>query len=155
MKASREIAIVERKVAEGSIVQKEEIWSIPKTEWGHGPWQNEPDDYVFEYKGLQCQLWRNHGGAWSAYVYLPEAHPWIGLPIDQILAIVHGGVTFSGTGKDSKPCVGFDCLHAFDIAPLYRAHSKNEALLGSAYRDFAYVLRETMRLAEQVLFWNG
>lgn len=85
-----------------------------KTEWGNGPWQNEPDkvSWTDEETGLPCLVVRNHGGALCGYVGVDPNHPWhgvdysehIGEPCDNEWCYehtpdgtvkVHGGLTYS------------------------------------------------------------
>jgi hypothetical protein len=54
---------------------------IPKTDWGDGPWQSEPDEasWTDAATGLPCRAERNFGGAWCGYVGVPREHPAFGL----------------------------------------------------------------------------
>ncbi len=93
---------------------------IPKSEWGDGPWQDEPDTeiWVDPDTDFPCLLHR-HGGTWCGYVGVPPMHPADGLSYykgdydieevesgeaaELLLAqkainniSVHGGLTFAG-----------------------------------------------------------
>lgn len=123
--------------------------SMDKSAWGPGPWQTEPDKIQFKDKetGLPCLIVRNHMGALCGYVGVSEGHPAFGksyhdaeelVPGDEYIN-VHGGLTFSGHCDEEGPedasiChipepgepdnvwwLGFDCLHAHDIAPRMEA----------------------------------
>jgi hypothetical protein len=90
-----------------------EYRTVDKTEWGPGPWQDEPDkaQWIDPATGLDCLLVRNGGGALCGYVGLPPEHPWHGKDYGQCLTrcgddfcyehspgsavCVHGGLTFS------------------------------------------------------------
>lgn len=117
-----------------------------KTDWGDGPWQQEPDEkrWTDANTGLPCFIMRGPMGSWCGYVGVPQLHPAHGksyydsdLDIDDILtdpnikerariqkAIneihVHGGLTYAGSdekrGKDFH-WFGFDCAHAGDYSP--------------------------------------
>lgn len=50
---------------------------IPKHLWGDGPWQNEPDEFVWIDKrtGYKCRVWRSPTtGSLCGYVSLPKRH---------------------------------------------------------------------------------
>lgn len=56
---------------------------LPKSEWGPGPWQDEPDrlDWTDEATGLPCRIIRAPvTGALCGYVGVRDGHPWYGLP---------------------------------------------------------------------------
>lgn len=55
---------------------------IPKSEWGGGPWQSEPDEESWrdEASGYQCYIFRAPvSGALNGYVGVPKTHPAHGL----------------------------------------------------------------------------
>ena|SRR5437868_9669998 len=77
----------------------------PKSEWGDGPWQTEPDfvRWTDGATGLHCYMVRSFvGGTLGGYVRLPIRHPWYGVPSlgRRLLrnVEVHGGVTWAGRG---------------------------------------------------------
>jgi hypothetical protein len=53
---------------------------IPKTQWGPGPWIDEPDQLLFSHAGLACYIYRNLHvtGSLCGYVALSPQHPWWG-----------------------------------------------------------------------------
>jgi hypothetical protein len=52
---------------------------LPKSAWGPGPWQDEPDSYTWTHAGLTCHLYRSpHIGTLNGYVALDPQHPWWG-----------------------------------------------------------------------------
>ncbi len=55
-----------------------EYRTADKSEWGDGPWQNEPDkmQWVDEATGLPCLIVRNRSGALCGYAGVPNTHPW-------------------------------------------------------------------------------
>ena len=55
---------------------------IPKSQWGDGPWQSEPDEasWIDDATGLPCCAERGFSGAWCGYVGVPCEHPAFGLP---------------------------------------------------------------------------
>lgn len=93
---------------------------LPKSAWGDGPWQSEPDQEIWADPDtdLPCLAVRGPFGAWCGYVGVPPDHPAHGLSyyksefsIEEIEAglggklaaqkvvndiEVHGGLTFAG-----------------------------------------------------------
>lgn len=148
--------------------------NIDKSTWGDGPWQHEPDkkQWIDPATGLDCLIVRNsHLGNLCGYVGVPEGHPLFGKAYGEIDVDVHGGLTFSekcqpdprgeGFGVCHTPelgrgevyWLGFDCGHAFDLAPAAEAFYRKRGLPpfgGSIYRSVAYVERECARLARQL-----
>ena len=144
-----------------------------KAGWGPGPWQDEPDkeQWPDETTGLACLIKRNHFGALCGYVGIPEGHPWHGKDYDEIGADVHGGLTYADSceegPEDRTIChvpapgepeplwwLGFDCHHAWDIAPgmdaLQREHGHAPIRFGDmSYRPIGYVKAECASLAAQ------
>ncbi|HEX7788423.1 MAG TPA: hypothetical protein VF653_19540 [Methylomirabilota bacterium] len=143
-----------------------EYRSADKQEWGPGPWQDEPDkkQWADETTGLPCLIVRNTAvtGALCGYVGVARGHPAYEKACDDVPVAVHGGLTYSDRctpeadpsrhichvvepGEDDDVWwLGFDCAHAFDISPKMRRHA------GEVYRDWAYVEREVLSLAEQL-----
>jgi hypothetical protein len=97
-----------------------EYRTIDKSEWGDGPWQQEPDkrQWTDEATGLPCLIVRSRlGGNLCGYVGVPPSHPAHGAaygpkdychPTNLEAAIeaipVHGGLTFAagcGHGDES------------------------------------------------------
>jgi hypothetical protein len=144
-----------------------------KASWGDGPWNSEPDKEQFSDKatGLPCLIKRNHFGALCGYVGVPEGHPWHGKGYDDIAADVHGGLTYAGSCQEGpegqaichvpapgepEPLwwLGFDCHHAWDIAPGMEARERQQGyppihIPGCSYKTVAYVKAECARLAGQ------
>lgn len=136
-----------------------EYTTIDKAAWGDGPWKDEPDKRQWrdETTGLPCLAVRHAvGGHWCGYVGVPPGHPWHGLKYSDegLVASVHGGLTFtSGCQHEADPSIGvchipgegetddlwwlgFDCAHAFDLAP------GHVALMASIYSEMPAPIRE-------------
>lgn len=158
----------------------EEYRTTDKSEWGPGPWQDEPDKAVWvdPATGLDCMIHRNHAGAWCGYVGVPEGHPAHGKDYDEVQASVHGGLTYAGacqpvespeTGlchieQPGRPdhvwWVGFDCGHYMDFMPALEVtmreirrkyhDSPGYTEVGGTYRDINYVVLEVQDLAKQL-----
>ena len=80
-----------------------------RTDWGAGPWGDEPDRVEWHDGDLPCLALRNRLGAWCGYVAVPPGHPWHGISYMECIkghgsdcyehsipAEVHGGLTFAG-----------------------------------------------------------
>jgi hypothetical protein len=79
------------------------LWTvIDKSDWGDGPWQDEPDKMEWRdpATGYPCILRRGPRGSLCGYVAVPTGHPLHGKSLyDVDDAPVHGGVTYAA------PCV--------------------------------------------------
>lgn len=134
----------------------------PRSEWGSGPWENEPDADQFEYLGYPCLALRHPTlGHWCGYVGVPEGHPLYALDYNAAGGIVeyhfdvHGGVTYSGPrGEMTHWFFGFDCGHALDYAPglgaIGRSLGFRHPEKWEIYRDLEYVRGQCRQLAEQL-----
>lgn len=111
--------------------------TIDKSDWGDGPWQDEPDkiQWADEATGLPCLAVRSHTGSWCGYAGVLEGHPWYQVDPFDITVSVHGGLNFAthcqengeesrgichipGPGETDKIYwIGFDCGHAWDLKP--------------------------------------
>lgn len=148
----------------------EGMTDIGKTEWGPGPWQDEPDRVFWRHSpsGFPCLAKRGPSGSWCGYVAVPPGHPAHEATYDGLEVEVHGGLTYAehcdgneGTGICHVPAegepdnvwwLGFDCAHYNDFSPgtaaLMRSLGSHSPLLdGGTYRDLAYVRVEIERLA--------
>lgn len=139
---------------------------IPKSEWGPGPWQEEPDRLEFEYKGFHCLARRAEvSGAWCGYVAVPPGHPWFEKNYDEVEVYVHWGLTYAGhcngpichLPKPGEPdnvwWLGFDCAHCDDLMPGMNAQLRRHGGAGfdwGVYRDLDYVRNEIKKLADQI-----
>ncbi len=143
---------------------------IDKSEWGDGPWQTEPDRVEWEHAGLPCLAIRNEAfGNWCGYAAVPPGHALHGQSYNDVDVEAHGGLTYASAcsghichvPKPGEPddvwWFGFDCGHAWDVAPGMEARSRAfgyapmfTADRESSYKTLAYVQAETNRLAEQL-----
>ena len=122
--------------------------TVDKSEWGDGPWQDEPDKVQWkdEATGLPC-LAKRHGraGHWCGYVGVPEGHPAFGKDYDDVRVATddgwpdaHGGLTYAAHCQEGDEAeaichipdpgepdhvwwLGFDCAHSGDLSPGYAA----------------------------------
>lgn len=155
-----------------------EYRTIDKSQWGEGPWQNEPDKIQWqdEETGYPCLIHRSHMGFLCGYVGLQSTHPLYGQHYDKAQDCeVHGGLTYGAgcmhTDDEShgichKPeagepdnvwWLGFDCGHIFDFNPYMEIHYKELGIDRKPffdermeYRDIAYVTSECQKLAKQL-----
>lgn len=113
-----------------------------KTDWGDGPWQQEPDImlWVDPLSGIQCMVARAHGGHLCGYVGLPPGHPLHGEEASHVEFRAHGGINFARgfplssfrvdpplTDSTEYWWLGFDCGHSWDYSPAVAAHFKQLA----------------------------
>jgi hypothetical protein len=120
------------------------------------PWETEPDhkewrEPTTKYK---CEVMRNSLTlTLCGYVTVPKKHHYYGLGYNDVMANVHGGLTFSNAGR-----FGFDCAHAGDLCPgivlsiLKTAKDPAEytqlTIAHDTYRTFDWVVKETEDLAK-------
>lgn len=151
--------------------------------WGYGEWVEEPDEVIFYYKDIKCEILRvmvwdgwnkDHLslGHLCGYVTLPDNHPWFGksMDSDSLCGVeVHGGITYSRQeGIHWK--IGFDCAHSVDLVPSVEVFKKQYkdpfmedikknfpkfSFLIARYRNIAYVEEECKGLADNVLAVNN
>lgn len=138
-----------------------------KSTWERGEWDGEPDKAQWIHSGLDCLIVRGPMGALCGYVGVPESHPFWEKDYDDdaIDVNVHGGLTFAdrcqptddpakhichteeGAANKTVWWLGFDCNHAFDLAPKMDTRWR---VRDGVYRDFDYVKLQVERLAEQL-----
>ncbi len=133
---------------------EKEVWKVRevKIKLPAGVWQDEPDEARWNRLDFRCKVVRSGTGAWCGYVGVPVTSPvanklYMGMPVK-----VHGGITYSSNDEpgrfvrerpNSFKWVGFDCAHCFDRLP-------GGSISSQTYRDFTYVVKETIELAKQI-----
>jgi hypothetical protein len=144
--------------------------TIDKSEWGDGPWQDEPD--LIEWTSASpphfwCQIARSEAmGNLCGYVAVPTGHPAHGWSMREADVEVHGSITFAGPGVAGLWVLGFDCGHGnTDVMPAMdgrmrqihgEGYSKamNAISMGGAfrvtYKDLAFVRAAVESLARQL-----
>ena len=141
-----------------------------KKTWGDGPWQTEPDEEEFEYKGYWCFMTRNRFGAWCGYVLLPKDHPFSTVESYRDIDIeVHGGITYASLverkiNNEMREgyMIGFDCGHYRDYMPtqkvindFFKQQCPSWPQLGSStediYRDIEFVRNEIKSMVDQII----
>lgn len=155
-------------------------YPIPKSKWGEGEWQHEPDrlEWIDEYSGYPCIAKRvMHHGAWCGYVGISKGHKlqgkvWGDKEVNKLR--VHGGITYAEpcdgdpingvchkSDNDDIWWLGFDCAHGFDYRPATEALYAISLHLNphlrvyynkskEPYRDLEYVQIECTKLAKQL-----
>jgi hypothetical protein len=157
-------------------VQSREWTFCDKSDWGNGPWQSEPDKMQWQDQqtGYPCLIVRGPSGALCGYVGVSTEHPLYEKSLKDAGDIdVHGGLTFADRcapeEKEHGVChitepgepdnvwwFGFDCAHAFDLAPKHEAFAKSMGMRRSPdrspdiYRALPYVMAEVGYLAKQL-----
>lgn len=134
---------------------------IDKSEWGDGPWQDEPDLAWWGLGSMTGLVQRvEFSGSLCGYVVLPPKHRLSGTPARDLEHMrVHGGVTWSGSlvelGEfDMAPAqswvIGFNASHHCDYLPAYALNAGlNPIGDPKDYKDMAYMRRQVIRLAAQ------
>jgi hypothetical protein len=103
--------------------------------------------------GLYCVIIRQPQGHLCGYVGVPLDHKYYSCKYEESPQIeVHGGITYSKNtlkGRDDELWwFGFDCAHAFDLAP--NDPPERFGSLECLYRDFEYVKSEVESMAKQL-----
>lgn len=105
-----------------------DIKRIPKSEWGGGLWQEEPEEYHFETGEFLCLLKRSIMGSWNSYIRIPKSFRF---DVDKIRC--HGGVSWNEEHlpwqeDDDKDYwyIGWDYAHAHDYSPEMFAKSDHK-----------------------------
>lgn len=119
-----------------------------RSEWGDGPWQQEPDREEWRIDGapgVALLAVRSELGAWCGYAGVTEGHPWFGKTcLDNILGLEewqpHGGITYGDAcaghvchvpregESDNVWWLGFDCAHSGDLVPGLVAFSRRREM---------------------------
>ena len=145
---------------------------VDKSAWPRGEWNDEPDKLEWRdaATGLPCLIVRHRsGGHLCGYVGIPSTHPLHGKSYDDPNVNVHGGLTYADACQEGghvchipqpgeDPNVwwfGFDCAHAGDESPGFRAIIGRGSRgfwpdRGDEYRNVAYVKAECASLAQQL-----
>ena len=140
--------------------------------WGHGEWVEELDYKQWQYKGIECEIFRNKMGSLCGYIHVPKGHPWHGKDYDDIETDVHGGLTYAYELKDGEFIIGFDCSHLDDFTPSLEGRRALETLNNSyaqleeefgdtdsmikaygrqTYKNISFVKAECESLVDQML----
>jgi hypothetical protein len=153
------------------IERHEDGFMRPREAWGVGAWQHEPDLVEWRHEsGLALLMNRSSTGAWCGYVGLPPPHRYYGRPYGEVEENAsHGGLTFADhchgrhQPRDGESrevwWVGFDCAHAFDLAPAMEALTRSimpeferyrPEWSRDVYRDLGYVRETVEALADEL-----
>lgn len=102
---------------------------------GYGDWLDEPDEVIFEYRGIKCLVFRMvkrescapretyFGGHLCGYVWIPKGHSLYGMECWDMDLECYQGLTFQEETDDGW-LVGFDCAHSGDLIPTLE-HMRN------------------------------
>lgn len=132
--------------------------TVDKSEWGDGPWQNEPDKVQWqdEATGLPCLIVRGPQGALCGYVGVAEGHPAFEKHYDDVPdMVVHGGLTFADhchSGPEESAICHVPAEGEPDVAPAFESHFKSIGMSDwtRTYRELDYVKGEVRGLALQL-----
>jgi hypothetical protein len=131
--------------------------------WGEGEWVLEPDEALFEWKGIKCSIIRLYDryadgrlgktlGNLCGYIQLPNGHEFEGKDIfsDEVSIEVHGSLSYLELEKDGHYWMGFDCAHSGDIAPGLEAFKLQDEISRKIEEKRSEWLKE--RNLEKILF---
>jgi hypothetical protein len=156
------------------------VWYfVDKSQWGDGPWQDEPDKVQWRDKstGFPCLAVRHRRhGHWCGYVGVTREHPYFEKCAYDLDVEAHFGLNFSAMcqvdddDKEHGVChipepgqtdevwwLGFDCAHAGDLCPgLESFVARMRQIVGihfhstDTYKTLDYVRAECEHIAEQL-----
>jgi len=147
--------------------------TLPKSEWGPGPWQDEPDlaRWIDKPTGLRCAIVRSDvTGALCGYVEID--HPSLCRPAEDLRFQVEGRFDFSGFLFEDETgwWLGFHCDRLMDVTPALDALTRRrnfgstppsvlsqllsalgqDGLFRQTYKDIGFVRSQCAYLAGQV-----
>lgn len=144
-------------------------FKVDRAGWAAGPWDSEPDRLDFHHEGFACLALRSvSGGNWCGYVGIPATHPDYQRDYNDVEVDCHGGLTYGKACDGSHIChvpqpgepddlwwFGFDCHHAWDVAPGFEARMQTHGIDDfhdpqSSYKTLNYVRNEIESLATQL-----
>lgn len=141
---------------------------LPKSGWGGGPWDDEPDrlSWIDPDSSLPCLALRHINlGHWCGYVGVPVGHRYYASQAIGALE-VHGKVTGAGVfsvdpdipereqitmpGYRDAFWIGFDCAHGDDLIPAALPAIRAAGFESGTYRTLNVVVQEIVRLLHQL-----
>jgi hypothetical protein len=147
---------------------------IDKSEWGKGPWENEPDlqSWIDSETQYACVTRRNMFGAWLGHVGLDASHPLYmlqpGAPEFEFIETHGSPELFVGFYEDDAKrfvppqklwWIGFSCMQSTDYCPLTDREPYIKGKRGKAttktYRTFEYVCEQVLFLASQLASFDA
>lgn len=77
-------------------------------------------EHIWQQNGFVCGSLMNGFDSPCGYVRIPHTHPWASMGMDEIPAVVHGGLSFKeNDNRNPQYCwIGFDCWHWGDYSTL-------------------------------------
>lgn len=136
-----------------------------KSNFPPGKWMHEPDFCGWHRSGLVCLAIRDMSlGVWKGFVGVGPTHPYFAKKIEPLLQetsiidiflSVHGGISSAG-GLPARYkeisqglwWLGIETSHGGDLMPLLKNDPDMDKMLsGQTYKDFAFIRRETNKLA--------
>jgi hypothetical protein len=136
-----------------------------KSNFPPGKWLHEPDFCGWYRHELACLAIRDMSlGVWKGFVGLTSKHRFFAKPLEQILKDpsvvdaflgVYGGISLAGglpaRYKDISQglwWLGIETSHGGDLMPLLKNDPDMDKMLSNqTYKDFAFIRRETNKLA--------
>lgn len=130
-----------------------------------GKWLHEPDFCSWFNSGLSCLAIRDMSlGVWNGFVGVNSEHPFFTKPLEEMLKDpqvitaflgVYGGICHAGAlptryQQETKGLwwIGIETSHGGDLMPLLKNDPDMDKMLsGQTYKDFAFIRKETNKLA--------
>ncbi len=136
-----------------------------KSNFPPGKWLHEPDFCEWHRSGFTCLAIRDMSlGVWKGFIGLKSNHRFFNKSLEKILRDplvvdaflgVYGGISTAGglpaRYKDISKGIwwlGIETSHGGDLMPLLKNDPDMDKMLsGQTYKDFAFIRRETNKLA--------
>jgi hypothetical protein len=110
----------------------------------------------FNYKGLDCEIFRNELGILCGYLTIPKFSKLYQMNMNELPVNPHGGITYHSQDNSGLK-IGFDCGHAGDLIPyignfeknMYRIYAYGNKI--NTYRNMEYVEQELYTMVNDIL----
>jgi hypothetical protein len=119
-----------------------------------------PSTNTFSYRGYNCIVVLSERNTWDSYVTLESPHVCYNIhhentlnDTDEFYLIVHGGLAYSYT-NDGETVIGFHTCRIGDFIPSHKHGDINSNFNYTKFREFDWVVNETVKLVDQIYFYN-
>ena len=137
-------------------------YTVDRTDWPSGPWDNEPDVYTWTtHAGYTGLAKRSTEGFWFGHVVVNASSAHAGRPVsgdDYFDCDAHGGLTYAGCAGTAAYgdvsatdwMIGFDCGHLGDTWPLDKHGERGMYLPLKFVTDQCEALAHALRQTDPV-----